>query len=262
MNPVLDAQPLGSFAVRYQNAVLRWALAGLLVLVLAYGLGWWLQGQGWATAQFPATVLWCVIPYAVATQWLYQGAYLPHFERVSYVLVATTMPFALTPLGFALAQHPYSRGAVLLAYGLTAAWFLLGYRAIRRRDVLHLACLDAALPGKLQARIGSPRLEALPLVLHVCQAGQFPTPCDGVVLDPASPGWAGRVRAASHWAWCMLRSFHSRNGRPCRPVRCCENSAGPGESSLTARAVSRHSGSHSGSVSTVAPRSSMRLATS
>ena len=156
MQPALDPQPRGSFAVRYQNAVLRWALAGLLVLMLAYALGWWLQGQGWATAQFPATVLWCVIPYAMATQWLYQGAYLPHFERVSYVVVAATMPFALTPLGFALAQHPYSRGAVLLAYGLTAAWFLLGYRAIRRHDVLHLACLDPALPARLQARIGSP----------------------------------------------------------------------------------------------------------
>ena len=98
MQPALDPQPRGSFAVRYQNAVLRWALAGLLVLMLAYALGWWLQGQGWATAQFPATVLWCVIPYAMATQWLYQGAYLPHFERVSYVEVPPTMPFALTPL--------------------------------------------------------------------------------------------------------------------------------------------------------------------
>lgn len=202
MQPALDPQPRGSFAVRYQNAVLRWALAGLLVLMLAYALGWWLQGQGWATAQFPATVLWCVIPYAMVTQWLYQGAYLPHFERVSYVVVAATMPFALTPLGFALAQHPYSRGAVLLAYGLTAAWFLLGYRAIRRRDVLHLACLDPALPARLQARIGSPRLETLPLVLHVCQGTPFPAPCDGVVLDPASPSDARHIRA--------LKQSHTR----------------------------------------------------
>ena len=40
MQPALDPQPRGSFAVRYQNAVLRWALAGLLVLMLAYALGW------------------------------------------------------------------------------------------------------------------------------------------------------------------------------------------------------------------------------
>ena len=153
MQPALDPQPRGSFAVRYQNAVLRWALAGLLVLMLAYALGWWLQGQGWATAQFPATVLWCVIPYAMATQWLYQGAYLPHFERVSYVVVAATMPFALTPLGFALAQHPSwnnvhnnLRGVGLMLRALTErAW----------PDLHTLFSLHARARGTLVASSGA-----------------------------------------------------------------------------------------------------------
>lgn len=180
-------QPLGSFAVRYQSAVLRWSLAGVLMLALAYLLGLTFQQFGWATHQFPATVLWCAIPYAIAAQWLYQGSYLPHFERVSYLIVATTVPFILSPLGFALLQRPYSRGAVLLAYALTTAWYLTGYRAMRRNDVLHLACLDSDIPAQLQARVGGPRLADLPLALHIRPSGPLPPLCDGVVLQPDAP---------------------------------------------------------------------------
>lgn len=184
--PSLYERRNGSYTVRYKDAVLRGALRGLVMLALTYLLALGLQQLDWVTHDFPRTVLWCVLPYGVAVQWLYQGFYLPHFERMGYLLVATSVPFALTPLGFALLQQPYSRGALLLTYLLCCAWWVLAYRAIRRHDILHLAYLDACIPQLLQERIGQPRLEELPLALH--PLSDTTHTWDGVVvLPPADP---------------------------------------------------------------------------
>lgn len=200
------AQGLGSFTARYQAAVLRWAWMGLLNLALAYGVGGGLQHVDWVTYHFNDTVLWCLPAYAVVVQWLYLGAHLPHFERVSYLVMSTSVPFALLPLGFALAQHPYSRSAVLLVWALCTAYFLLGYYRIHHSDVLHLAHLDASIPEQLQQRIGTPALELLPLVLHPWQEnGLIPPACDGVVLDPQAPSTPQR-----HSYIAQLKQSHVR----------------------------------------------------
>lgn len=205
-----SGQGLGSFTARYQSAVLHWAWGGLLHLALAYALGEVLQHLDWVTYHFNDTVLWCLPAYAVAVQWLYLGAHLPHFERVSYLVMSTSVPFALLPLGFALAQHPYSRSAVLLVWALCTAYFLLGYYRIHHSDVLHLAYLDAPVPEQLQQRITSPALEALPLVLHpwLWQEGVLVPPvCDGVVLDPQTPYNAQRQHCISQLKQAHVRLY-------------------------------------------------------
>jgi lipopolysaccharide/colanic/teichoic acid biosynthesis glycosyltransferase len=123
---------------------------GSLVLALSWGLGWALQQQGWATHDFGRTVLACALPYAVAAHLLYRAAHLPAAERGSLLLVTTALPFVLTPLGFALLQQPYSRGAVLLCYGLTTLWFWLGDRWLMRQRAFKLLYWDEEQPAHMQ----------------------------------------------------------------------------------------------------------------
>lgn len=150
-----ERQAFASPVARRQSAQLSWSLTGLLWIACAYALGLWFQQQQWVTHQFPITILWCVLPYLLASHWLYSGAGLPISERVGLLIVTTGMPFLLTPLGFALLQHPYSRGAVLLVYGLSLVWFALGERRHRRLHVPRLACLDASVPQRLQGRLNT-----------------------------------------------------------------------------------------------------------
>ncbi|RYF06875.1 MAG: sugar transferase [Comamonadaceae bacterium] len=145
---------LASSTAHRQDAVLRWASGGTLVLVVSYLAGLALQRYGWVTYQFPLTVLWCTVPYALAGYWIYNGAYLPQFESRRFVFVATAAPFLAAPLGFALLQQPYSRGAVLLVYLLSSAWFLLGHWRDRGQQVLSLAYLDETVPQSLNELLG------------------------------------------------------------------------------------------------------------
>ena len=141
---------LASQRAQRQQTQLGWALLGSLVLALSWGMGWALQQQGWATHDFGRTVLACALPYAVAAHLLYRAAHLPAAERGSLLLVTTALPFVLTPLGFALLQQPYSRGAVLLSYGLTTLWFWLGDRWLMRQRAFKLLYWDDEQPAHMQ----------------------------------------------------------------------------------------------------------------
>ena len=92
----------------------------------------------------------CALPYAAAARLLYGAAPLPAAERGSLLAVTIALPFVLTPLGFALLQQPYSRGAVLLTGLLTWAWFWLAERSLWRHRPLRLLFLQADLPAQLQ----------------------------------------------------------------------------------------------------------------
>lgn len=182
---------LASSTARRQVAQLSWSLAGVFTLLLSYLIAIGLYRADLATYQFGQTVLWCALPYLLAAHWLYRGAGLPAAERSSLLLVTTAMPFLLTPLGFALLQQPYSRGAVLLVYGLSAAWFVLGDWLHRRRHTQRLLCLDSSVPERLQRLLGSAlsrnqsvRLEPWPG--ETLAPGQIPAG-DGVVLDRQVP---------------------------------------------------------------------------
>ncbi|GKS82726.1 sugar transferase [Acidovorax sp. SUPP1855] len=189
----IPRRELGSSTAHRQGAVLRWALGGTLILLVSYLAGLGLERYDWVTYQFPQTVLWCAIPYAMTAHWLYNGAYLPQFEGRRFLFVATAAPYLAAPLGFALLQQPYSRGAVLLVYLLSSAWFLVGHWRNRRHQVLSLAYLDDTVPLRLRELLGD-----------TAQASQH-----HIALLPWTPleefgTETGTTHAAPQWAGVVL----------------------------------------------------------
>lgn len=199
--PRADPPALASSTARQQGAQLGWSLAGVLPLMLSYLIGTGLYKAGLATQQFPQTVLWCTLPYLLAAHWLYRGAALPSAERGSLLLVTTAMAFLLTPLGFALVQHPYSRGAVLLVYAFSTAWFALGDWLHRRRHRQQILYLDSSVPVRLQSLLGSTPLHNQPVHLTPWPTDplaqkELPN-CEGVVIDRQIPPNDARSRLLS-----------------------------------------------------------------
>jgi lipopolysaccharide/colanic/teichoic acid biosynthesis glycosyltransferase len=178
---------LASTTARQQKRQLYWSLSGLLVLLLSYLIAAGLQQANAVTYQFPQTVLWCGLPYLLAAHWLYRGVGLPAAERAGLLLVTTATPFLLMPLGFAMLQQPYSRGAVLLVYALSTSWFAIGNWLHWRRHVQRLAYFDQGIPGQLKtligsASVGSHSVRLVPWPEAALALGQIPA-CEGVVLD-------------------------------------------------------------------------------
>ena len=148
------AQLASQRALRQQSH-LGWGLLGVGMLVLAYLISLWLEQMGLATHHFGQTVLACAIPYAIAAHLLYGTAHLPAAERKPLLLVTTGLPFLLTPLAFALAQQPYSRGALLLTFVLTTFWFWLADRWFRRHRPFKLVYIDDELPARLHETLAA-----------------------------------------------------------------------------------------------------------
>jgi lipopolysaccharide/colanic/teichoic acid biosynthesis glycosyltransferase len=210
--PTTRRQAFASPVARRQQAQLSWSLAGLLWVGAAYALGLWLQHLQWVTHQFPLTILWCVPPYLLAAHWLYRGAGIPITERVGLLVVTTGTPFLLTPLGFALLQQPYSRGAVLLVYLLSLGWFALGQRRHRRLHVPRLACLDASAPRRLHELVGKDSFDRRSVELvpwpdadgtEVPDLGNL----DGVVVDTGAASSEKRSELLSQLKLAHVRLY-------------------------------------------------------
>jgi lipopolysaccharide/colanic/teichoic acid biosynthesis glycosyltransferase len=188
---VRDSGSLASSTATRQRRQLTWSLSGIAVVSVGYAIAVVLFRAGLATVYFPETVLWCIVPFAVAAHWLYRAAGLPASERRGVLLVTTAIPFLLTPLGFALLQHPYSRGAVLLTYALSMAWFFAGDKMEVARHAPRLAYLDAGIPALLDRLLGSaPVSLSVSLVPWATNAVGQLAEIDGVVVDrgvPAGP---------------------------------------------------------------------------
>lgn len=193
---------------RQRGSVLRWSLAGAVTLVIAYLVALVLERSHLATHQFAETVLWCALPYAVSARWIYRGAHLPPMERSSFILASTSLPFLLTPLGFALLQQPYSRGAVLLSYLLTTGWFLWGHWLQQRHQVLRLAYLDAGIPGRLEMLLGQPLVHIAQRVsLQDWHAQTQATQWDGVVFDQNATSDDGPAQPISTLRLARIRVY-------------------------------------------------------
>ena len=196
-----ERNALASLRANRQGTQLAWSLTGALPLVLSYLIALGLERAHWVTQQFPQTVLWCALPYLVAGHLLYRGAGLPSAERGSLLVVTTAVPFLLTPLGFALLQQPYSRGAVLLSYILSTAWYLLGMWRPRSKGRQHLVCLDPGIPAKLNDLVG-PDCVSAAIVLEPWPAIE-PTNLadwphlDGVIVDREVPSETRRSQLLS-----------------------------------------------------------------
>lgn len=187
----IEHSALASSTAQRQGTQLGWSMMGVSTLALSYLVGLGLERAGQATYQFPQTVLWCVLPYLLAAHWLYRGAGLPAAERGGLLLVTTAMPFLLTPLGFALLQQPYSRGAVLLVYVQSTAWFVLGEWLDKRRRKQRLLYLDPDVPERLQSLLGRDGKYRHPIGLEPWPSadlapGELPA-VDGVVLGRHVP---------------------------------------------------------------------------
>ena len=199
-NPLFDkdlstASQIGSklvsATVRRRDALQSWALWGAWLAIPSWIAAQLLQDAGLVTYQFGLTLLWCVLPYAVAAHLLMRASHLPVAERSGVLWVSVAAPFLLTPLGFALLQQAYSRAAVIWAFALTAAWLAWGYRRYVKHRALRLVYWDDEVPLQL-ARYLSPE-GVDPLGLQLLPWRPFPSQetdiknllpaCDGIVLD-------------------------------------------------------------------------------
>lgn len=176
---------LVSASVRRRDALQRWALWGVWMLLPSLMAAQLLEDAGVMTYQFGETLWWCVLPYAIATHLLMRASNLPVAERSGVLWVSTTAPFLFTPLGFALLQQPYSRAAVVWAYAATTLWLWWGYRRHVKHRALRLVHLDANVPAQLAACLSPNTLDPQAVQLIAWNPNSdTPLPaCDGVVLD-------------------------------------------------------------------------------
>jgi lipopolysaccharide/colanic/teichoic acid biosynthesis glycosyltransferase/glycosyltransferase involved in cell wall biosynthesis len=176
---------LVSASVRRRDALQRWALWGVWMLLPSLMAAQLFEDAGVMTYQFGETLWWCVLPYAIATHLLMRASNLPVAERSGVLWVSTTAPFLFTPLGFALLQQPYSRAAVVWAYAATTLWLWWGYRRHVKHRALRLVYLDANVPAQLAACLSPNTLDPQAVQLIAWNPNSdTPLPaCDGVVLD-------------------------------------------------------------------------------
>jgi lipopolysaccharide/colanic/teichoic acid biosynthesis glycosyltransferase/glycosyltransferase involved in cell wall biosynthesis len=176
---------LVSASVRRRDALQRWALWGVWMLLPSLMAAQLFEDAGVMTYQFGETLWWCALPYAVATHLLMRASNLPVAERSGVLWVSTTAPFVFTPLGFALLQQPYSRAAVVWAYAATTLWLWWGYRRHVKHRALRLVYIDANVPAQLAACLNPNTLDPQAVQL-IAWSPSHDTPlpaCDGVVLD-------------------------------------------------------------------------------
>ncbi len=180
-----NSNGLVSASVRRRDALQRWALWGVWMLVPSFMAAQLLQDAGLMTYQFGETLWWCILPYAIATHLLMRASNLPVAERSGVLWVSTTAPFVFTPLGFALLQQPYSRAAVLWAYAATTLWLWWGYRRHVKHRALRLVHIDTTVPAQLDACLKPNTLDPHAVQLIAWNpSSDTPLPaCDGVVLD-------------------------------------------------------------------------------
>ena len=176
---------LGSASMRMRDALQRWAMWGVWMMLPSLMAAQLLEDAGVMTYQFGETLWWCVVPYAVATHLLMRASHLPVAERSGVLWVSTTAPFVFTPLGFALLQQPYSRAAVVWAYAATTLWLWWGYRRHVKHRALRLVHIDANVPAQLDACLNPNTLDphAVQLIAWNPNSNTPLPACDGVVLD-------------------------------------------------------------------------------
>jgi lipopolysaccharide/colanic/teichoic acid biosynthesis glycosyltransferase/glycosyltransferase involved in cell wall biosynthesis len=176
---------LVSASVRRRDALQRWALWGVWMMLPSLMAAQLFEDAGVMTYQFGETLWWCVLPYAIATHLLMRASNLPVAERSGVLWVSTTAPFLFTPLGFALLQQPYSRAAVVWAYAATTLWLWWGYHRHVKHRALRLVHIDANVPAQLAACLNPNTLDPQAVQLIAWNPNSdTPLPaCDGVVLD-------------------------------------------------------------------------------
>lgn len=155
------------------------------MLIPAYLLGQLLENQDWVTPLFAQTVIWCILPYALATHLLYGSVHMPAAEQRTLLLINTLTPYLLMVLTFALLQKPYARSAVLLVALLTTFWFWLVERYFQQQDKLQLICLGQLTPQELTQHLDndSSLIDQHISLVNWNDADDMPPACDGALVS-------------------------------------------------------------------------------
>lgn len=176
---------LASSQAKRQNRHLLGATGGAFMLVLAYLFGRGLENNEWVTSLFNQTVMWSILPYALAAHLLYRSVNMPAAEQRTLLLINTMTPYLLMVLIFALLQKPYARSALLLIAMLTTLWFWLVERYFQKQEKLQLIYLTALTPQKLTLHLGTDnKLIGQHIELRLWAASDDIVPaCDGALVS-------------------------------------------------------------------------------
>jgi len=184
-NPAQASRRLASFYARRKSWNLWVSFVGLILFLPMLWLGQWFQAEGLATPTYTTTLLWCLVPYALAVRWQYKTTHVPTTEQVTLLVLNMLVPFGLLVLAFALMQQPYSRGAVLMVAGVVLFWFGLCERLAQRIFKLELLVLDSSAADELQGQLPKHHayLGERIALLRWDNDQDRPPECDGVMLS-------------------------------------------------------------------------------
>lgn len=187
-NPARGPATTLSELARRRSRMLAWGVLGLTLFAGALWLAHAAATRGFVTYVFTHTVLWSVLPYLLACLMIDRTIHVPSREGNSVIGLATAVPFALL-LGVVVMFHlPYSRGALLLCYGMTLLWLWLGYRRFISHYIPVFGALDVQALASLQAMLDMPgATRPAPALLRVVHDQADALQCDGIMLDRAAP---------------------------------------------------------------------------
>lgn len=182
--PAFSGPGTMSELARRRSRMLAWGVLGLTLFACNLWLAHQAAQRGYVTYVFTQTILWSVLPYLLACLMIDRTIHVPSIEGNSLIGLSTAVPFAAL-LGVVLMFHlPYSRGALLLSYGVTLLWLWLGYRRFISRYVPVFGALDAQAVGTLQAMLDMPgAARPAPATLRVVHSETEARQCDGIMLD-------------------------------------------------------------------------------
>jgi exopolysaccharide biosynthesis polyprenyl glycosylphosphotransferase len=175
--------------------MLIWAFLGFVLFAINVGLAKLAQNESYVTYVFVRTLLWSLIPYALAVFMLHRSLHLPSLEGNSLVGLATTIPFGAQLLLFAAFHVDYSRGAHLLAYITTLSWTWLGYRSFVRNYIPVFGYTDASALQQLNTILRMPGAAAASAA-HFKEIGslQESINCDALMMERRVMGDPERTR--------------------------------------------------------------------
>lgn len=174
---------LASSRARKQRHHLSTTFGGLLLFISAYACGQIMQYLEWVTPLFDRTLLWCLLPYGLASYLLYHTVYMPSAEQRIMVLIHSALPYLVLALFFALLQYDYARSALLMSAVLTTALFWFRNKLVDTR--LKLLVLDNECMVALEKQIGDNSTNTTFAIDYVYwPSNQIQPPdCDGALVS-------------------------------------------------------------------------------
>lgn len=200
--------PARSETIRRASRMIGWAAIGLALFGINMALSEVAHQAGFVTYVFPRTVLWCVVPYLVAFLLLHRALHLPPMEGGSIVVLATTLPFVLLLVAYAVFHAEYSRGAVLVSYLTTLAWIWFGYRRYVQQYVPVFGYVDPATLQHLERIIAMPGANPPSQTrFEQIRSVEDASHCDGIMVERGATADPTRTRLLAQYKMGHLRMY-------------------------------------------------------